>query len=187
MKKRIRKELIKKRKNISKEEIYRKSSLIKNNLFDLDEFTKASNILFYVSYDNEVFTHEMIKESIHNGKNIFVPKSVEKDRSLIISKLDEWDDLEKGLYGILEPVKIKEVSISEIEIVIVPAVGFDKKGNRVGHGKGYYDNLIKFSKDILFIGLAFEFQIVDNIPVNRYDFPVDMIITESRIINCLNS
>ena len=114
----------------------------------MKDFKHATTILFYVSYDNEVYTHEMIKELLKNKKNIVVPIADKKNRSLTLSKLDNWDDLEIGTYNILEPKleRIKKISLDSIDLIIVPGIGFDKKGNRIGHGKGYYDKLLKNSK-----------------------------------------
>ena len=186
MKNKIRKELIKIRENRSQDEILEKSNEIKKRLFEINEFKQASTILFYISYDNEVFTHDMIKEYISNGKNVIVPISDKENRRLILSKLNNWDDLELGSYNILEPRKdkIKEVSIEEINLIIVPGVGFDARGHRIGHGKGYYDNLLKNSGNILSIGLAFESQVVKKIPTEAHDLPVHKIVTEKRVINC---
>jgi len=186
MKHKIRKELIKTRKKLSKKEVLEKSNRIKKRLFGINEFKKASTILFYVSYDNEVYTHDMIKESMSNNKNVIVPISDRKNRRLILSKLNNWDDLILGSYGILEPSKdkIKETSIEKVDLIIVPGVGFDKTGRRIGHGKGYYDNLLKNSTNALHIGLAFEAQIVKKIPTESHDLPVNKIITEKRVIDC---
>lgn len=186
MKNNLRKGLIKNRKKISKNQILEKSELIKNRLFEMNEFQLTSSILFYVSYDNEVYTHDMIKESMALGKNVIVPKSDKKNRKLILSKLENWNDLEIGSYGILEPKKekIKEVSIDCIDLIIVPGVGFDNQGRRIGHGKGYYDKLLEKSKAVS-IGLAFEFQLVEKIPIESHDMLVHKIITEKRIIHCL--
>jgi 5-formyltetrahydrofolate cyclo-ligase len=186
MKNQIRKKLIFIRKNLSKDYVFETSNKIKNKLFNLNEFKKASTILFYVSYDNEVYTHEMIKELLTSNKNIVIPISDKKNRALILSKLENWDDLSVGSYNILEPKKdrIKQVDLDRIELIIVPGVGFDEKGNRIGHGKGYYDNLLRNLKQVTSIGLSFECQIVDNIPIGRYDIPVNIIVSEKRIINC---
>ena len=187
MKKHTRKELILIRKNLSKEYVFENSKKIKNYLFILNEFKQASTILFYVSYDNEVYTHDMIKELLPSKKNIVVPIAYKKDRSLILSKLDNWDNLSIGSYNILEPKKdsINEVNIDSIDLIIVPGVGFDEKGNRIGHGKGYYDKLLRKSKQAKSIGLSFECQIIENIPTGKYDIPVDIIVTEKRVINNL--
>jgi 5-formyltetrahydrofolate cyclo-ligase len=187
MKEEVRKELIKLRKNLSKNEILENSEKIKNRLFKMTEFRESSTILFYVSYDNEVYTHKMIKESITIKKNVVIPLTDKKNKILILSKLDSWDDLGLGAYHILEPKKekIKKISIDELDLIIVPGVGFDNHGHRIGHGKGYYDNLLKnFEK--LTIGLAFEFQIIKNIPIEKHDIPIDKIVTEKRLIDCKN-
>lgn len=183
MKEKIRKEMKEKRRKLSKEENRKKSKEIKERLFSLKEYRDAETVLFYVSYNGEVFTHDMIKESLKE-KKVVVPISNKEDCSLSLSELKNWNDLETSSYGILEPKKdcVKEVSINDIDLIIVPGVAFDCKGNRMGHGKGYYDRLLANKKQIPAVGLAFEFQIVKNIPTDSNDKPVDLIITEDRII-----
>ncbi|OYT27742.1 5-formyltetrahydrofolate cyclo-ligase [Thermoplasmatales archaeon ex4572_165] len=184
MKEKLRKEIKQKRRNISKEENRKKSKEIKEKLFGLKEYKDAKIVLFYVSYDGEVFTHELIKEAL-DDKKVVVPISNKKDCSLSLSILEFWDDLIEGPYRILEPKKdcIKEISIDEIDLIVVPGVAFDENGNRLGHGKGYYDRLLEKTKAKT-VGLAFEFQIVKNIPTDRNDVPVDLIITKDRIVKC---
>jgi 5-formyltetrahydrofolate cyclo-ligase len=183
MKEKLRKEIKEKRRKQTKEEQRKKSKEIKEKLFNLKEYKNAKTVLFYVSYNSEVNTHDMIKEAL-NEKRVIVPISNIETQTLSLSILNSWDDLEPSSYGILEPKKecIKNISIDEIDLVIVPGVAFDLKRNRLGHGKGYYDRLLDNAKNIISIGLAFEFQIVNNLPVNSNDIPVDMIITEKRII-----
>jgi len=184
MKENIRKQIKEKRRKQSKEENRKKSKEIKERLFSLKEYKEAEAILFYISYNGEVFTHDMILESFYK-KNIIVPVSNKQDSSLTLSHLKSWEELSIGSYGILEPriEKIRKTNVEDIDLIIVPGVAFDEKGNRLGHGKGYYDRLLK-KTNALTIGLAFEFQIVDNIPTNKHDRPVDIIITEKRTINC---
>jgi len=186
MKDKLRKSITAKRNSLSESEWMKKSSKIKTRIFEMNEFRKARTILFYVSYGKEVYTHDMIKESMGVGKTVVVPKSVTKDSTLMLSKLADWNDLEMGAYNILEPKKdsIKEVDTRSIDLIIVPGVVFDEKGNRIGHGKGYYDRLLKDSKGIPNIGLAFEFQLVKKIETEEHDEKIDVIITEDRIITC---
>ena len=145
MKDKLRRELIEKRKKLSKKEFIEKSNKIKKRFFQMYELKHASTILFYVSYDNEVYTHDMIKECMSIGKNIIVPISDRENRRLILSQLDNWDNLELGAYGILEPRKdrIKEVSIDKVDLIVVPGVGFDESGQRIGHGKGSENHFSK--------------------------------------------
>ena len=185
MKEKLRKEIKEKRRKLTKEENRKKSKEVKERLFGLKEYRDAESVLFYVSYDDEVFTHDMIKEALKD-KRVIVPISNKEDCSLSLSILKNWDDLEISSYGILEPKKdcIIEVSIEDVDLIVVPGVAFDTKGNRMGHGKGYYDRLLENKKQIPTIGLALEFQIIDQIPTEKHDIPLDKIVTEKRIIDC---
>lgn len=185
MKEKLRKEIKEKRKNISKEEQRKKSKEIKEKLFSLKEYKDSEIVLFYVSYNGEVFTHDIIRDALKE-KVVVVPISNKEDCSVSLSKLGKWYDLETSSYGILEPRKecIKDVPIDVVDLIIIPGVAFDCKGNRLGHGKGYYDRLLRNAKEITKIGLAFEFQIVENITIEKHDISIDKIITEKRIINC---
>ena len=189
MKETLRRTLQKKRKTITKSELLEKSISIQKRLFSLPEFNQAKTILFYVSYDNEVFTHEMIKESLSKGKTIVIPKTNTKKNTLTLLEVTCWDDLEKGAYTILEPKKhcIKEIPLPQIDLLIIPGVGFDPYGNRIGHGMGYYDRLLKQTPHNVCIALAFEFQIVEHIPAEEHDIRVHKIITEERVITCSSS
>lgn len=184
MKDEIRKKIKKIRNNISITEVLEKSELIKNKLFKLIEFHQASTILFYISYDNEVFTHDMIKECLSIEKMVVVPKSVSKENTLILSELVDWNDLEIGAYNILEPKNesIKEIPIDLIDLIIVPGIAFDVNGNRIGHGKGYYDRLLR-NANSRSVGLLYEFQLVNKIPTEKHDKTVNMLITEKRILS----
>ena len=115
MKDRLRKSIAKKRNTLSTSEVLEKSSRIKKRIFEMELFRNAQTILFYVSYGNEVYTHDMIKESIELGKTVVVPKSVTKDYTLILSRLTNWNDLGVGECNILEPPKdsFKEIDFGD--------------------------------------------------------------------------
>jgi 5-formyltetrahydrofolate cyclo-ligase len=187
MKEKLRKKIFTIRKSISDSEVLEKSRMIEKRLFSMAEFEKSSTILFYISYGKEVYTHEMIKKCI-SEKNIAIPVTNIKERRLILSKLDNWADLTIGPYGILEPKKekIRKIPTKDLDLIVIPGVGFDEKGNRLGHGKGYYDNILNDTK-ALKIAIAFEFQIFENIPTQKQDVSMDKIITEKRLINCKKS
>jgi 5-formyltetrahydrofolate cyclo-ligase len=187
MKKEIRSSILKKRRCLSDEQVLEKSKWIKQRLLALDEFKAADTILFYVSYDNEVNTHEMIKECLSLGKQVVVPKVNKKDCTLCLSLLNKWEDLESCAYDILEPKPecIKEVPVESIDVMIVPGVVFDVLGNRIGHGMGYYDRLLQRNVRAHVVGLAFECQLVEKIHAEKHDVCVEKIITEERIIKCV--
>ncbi len=180
MKQKLREAILEKRNSLTKEEIKKKSNIIRGKLFSLPKFKKAETVLFYVSKDNEVYTHDMIRDLL-GKKKIIVPVTDLKNKDLILSELNDFSDLEPGYYGVLEPKKIKKVSPSGIDIVIVPGIAFDRKGNRIGYGVGYYDIFLKKTK-ALKIGLAYDFQIVDEIKTEDFDVSVDVVVTDKEII-----
>ncbi|MFO8078646.1 MAG: 5-formyltetrahydrofolate cyclo-ligase [Thermoplasmatota archaeon] len=184
-KKILRKKLSCQRRKKSTGFIQRNSKLITKELMNLPIFDKSKHILFYVSYNGEVYTHQIIKESIRCNKETYVPLSITKTHSLQISKLNHFTDLKPGAYGILEPIKEKQqlMPIKILDLIIVPGVAFDTKGNRIGQGGGYYDWLLNQS-NATSVALTFDFQIIPSIPTEAHDQTVDYIITEKQIIDC---
>jgi len=182
----FRKMMIERRNQEKPIAVLEKSRLIERLLTHHTRYQQANNILFYVSYGNEVHTHHLIQQALENGRTIFVPISDVTTQTLHIAQLTSWDDLAPGAYGILEPRKDKRrfVSLDQIDLIIVPAVAFDREGNRLGHGKGYYDWLISQIPKAYSIGLAFGFQILEKIPIEPNDKAVDLIITEHDIFEC---
>jgi 5-formyltetrahydrofolate cyclo-ligase len=186
MKKEIRSSILKKRFGMGFSEVSEKSKRIKEQVFQMDEFKDAKTVLFYVSYDNEVYTHEMIKESLMIKKQVVVPKTDLNHHMIQCCSLTQWDDLIAGAYNILEPRQenVNEVSPESIDLIIIPGIAFDCQGNRIGHGMGYYDKLLRKIMNAHRLGLAFEFQIVESIPPEKHDVRVEKIVTEERIITC---
>jgi len=178
MKEKLRQEILEKRDSLSQKEILKKSKKINRKL--RRKIKKFKTVMFYVSKGSEVFTHDIIRKLIKK-KKIIVPVTDFKNKGIIASEINDFSELEPGYYGVLEPKNIKKVDVNEIEAVIVPGVVFDKKKDRIGYGEGYYDKFLKKTK-ALKIGLAFDFQVVDEIKSEEYDVPVDIIITEEEII-----
>jgi 5-formyltetrahydrofolate cyclo-ligase len=184
MKTELRQKTLAVRDGLSQDQVVQRSRKISEGLFSLDVFRQASCLLFYVSYGHEVRTHEMICACLDAEKQVVVPKVVPESCSLVLSELVCWDDLCEGAYHILEPKPdcIREVSSDVLDVVIVPGVVFDRSGNRIGHGLGYYDRLFASISDVKKIGLAFDFQVVDVIPAEPHDVQMDYIVTESEVI-----
>ncbi|MCX5886481.1 MAG: 5-formyltetrahydrofolate cyclo-ligase [Proteobacteria bacterium] len=185
----LRKKVLALRDALTSEERVRKSRAIKSLLFQLPEFIQAKTVMFFVSFRSEVLTEEMVREALALGKKVVVPVTDLENHCLILSELKDCDhDLVPGTYGILEPQKekIKEVRPDELDLIVVPGSVFDEKGRRIGYGGGYYDKLLRcLQGKIPVAALAFELQIVDEVPCNpERDIPVDLIITENRVIRC---
>jgi 5-formyltetrahydrofolate cyclo-ligase len=181
MKQELKQEIIAKREGLTKEEVIEKSSKIKESLYALKEFKEAKNIMIYVSFNNEVDTINIIKELLEKKeKNIIVPYVVKNNPILQLSELKDFDELEPRILGILEPKEnfIREFSPKNLDLVIVPGVVFDKNGHRIGYGYGYYDRFLKIIGKSKKIGLAYQSQLVDKIPEEEHDIPMDIVVSE---------
>lgn len=179
-KKNLRKEILEKLHNISKSEKERKVEDLKEKLFSLEEFKKAKCVMFYVSKHYEVNTHKMIDESIAMGKKVVVPITLKEEKMLSPSELkDRKKDLIEGHYGVHQPHEkhIRPVALEKVDLILVPAIAFDKSGHRLGHGGGYYDRFLsKAPPGIFTVGVAFDFQVVDELPKHDTDIPVDKVL-----------
>lgn len=185
MKSKIRKDIISKRDGMNDSELDEKSRLIESNLIDTKEFREAKTVLFYVSTRSEVRTKTLINYSIGIGKKVAVPLTDMNCHSITPMEIRDFEnDLRRGSFGVLEPKKeyCKEISIDDIDLIIVPGTAFDIKGSRIGYGKGFYDKLLSKVDDTFTIGLAYDFQVVENIPEESHDVRVKMIITDKRIL-----
>ena len=182
MKAQIRDEMLKKRNSLQEEDRLNKSKKIKDNLFNLEEYRKAKNVMFFVSFGSEVYTHEMIKEALKN-KTVIAPKVLNHQiEPSVIMDLDNL--IPTGKFGILEPIEAMPIAYKNIDLILVAGIAFDKEGYRLGYGLGYYDKFLAKLPKALKIGLCFDFQVVDKVPRESYDVPVDMVVTEERIVEC---
>ena len=173
----VRSKILLELKNQEEENRKRKSSIIKNKLFRANVFKRAKIVMFYIAFKGEVETEEMIKEAQKSGKIVTVPVCKPHKLALEPCILDSHANLKRGPYGVKEPVEERCVPLSALQLVIVPGIAFDKKGNRLGRGKGYYDRLLqKLPKKIKSIGLAFDFQILLSVPSSTHDVAVGRVI-----------
>ena len=161
-----------------KEEVRKqKSNLIARKLLRQGVFKKAKKVMFYIAMEGEVETREMIEAAKRLGKIIAVPVCVKNRASLRPALLDSHAHLKKGPYGVSEPVVSRFISLRELDLVITPGVAFDKKGNRLGRGKGYYDRFLsRIPKDTPSIGLAFNLQILPVVPTTSHDVSVKKVL-----------
>ncbi len=181
MKHKIRKHIKSILKSYSELEKSTKSDIIKNRLFNEEAFKKAKVVMFYVSLKDEVDTYPMIDEALKAGKRICVPVILKEEKRLIAGEIhNRIKDLESQHFGIYQPRqdRVKEIPLDDIDLVVVPGVAFDKKNIRLGRGHGYYDRFLSgLPKTTKTIGLAFDFQVVENLPQDPHDIPVSRTIT----------
>lgn len=157
----------------------KKSQKIAARLFDLPAFQKAKTVLFYASLPGEVETFAMINQAMQLHKNVALPILERNQRKMIPTLTNSLDELCPGPYGTREPHSdpSKAVDIKDLDAVIVPGLAFDKANNRLGRGAGYYDRFLSsLPETTTTVGLAFDFQIVDCLPVEGHDVPLGLII-----------
>jgi len=187
----LRKKVLSLRRSLSCKEIQEKSKKIKERLFALPVFGDARMVLFYLSLRDEVQTQDMIKEALKLNKTVAVPLVRVKQREVLPVKLCSFDEgFAVGPLGIPQPGGNLNhlLSLDEVDLAIVPGIAFDEKGNRLGFGMGFYDRFLKkLSGRAKVVSLAFELQLVERIPCQPHDMPVDYIVTEKRVIHCENS
>ena len=159
------------------------SKIIQKKLFKTREFLASRCIMLYISKGTkEVETGPIIKKAISIGKKVVLPVTLVRSSSIKpVYFQDIKERLVRGPYGIFEPEKAKaknSVKKRDIDLVVVPGVAFDKKNNRLGHGRGYYDRFLsRLPKDTPKIGLGFRFQLLQKIPTVKTDIPLTKVIT----------
>lgn len=146
------------------------------------EYLEAETLCVYMSSFGEADTSFIISHSLEDGKKVCVPVS-RADGTLKLSLYN--GKFKKGLYGIYEPADPVFVDFSFPQLILIPGLAFDKRGNRLGFGKGYYDRFLSEASGIK-VGLCYAFQLADKIPSEPHDIKMDMIITENGITNIKN-
>ncbi|TWT97421.1 5-formyltetrahydrofolate cyclo-ligase [Neorhodopirellula pilleata] len=162
------------------------SRQITDAVIALPAYQNANCVMWYVDVRDEARTRHALPDAVASGKKIVIPFCV--DGELELFHLESMDELAEGMYGILEPkeelreVAAKRVPVEELDLILVPGVGFDAVGGRTGHGKGYYDKLLENARlETPLIALAFDCQMFDEIPMQSHDIYMDMVVTQSNV------
>lgn len=176
----FRQKILRLRKDISPRKRTEAGNIILDTLIARAEYNNARCICIYASLPEEVDTRQLLEHSFSIRKRVVVPRV---DRQTIhLYRISSPDDLSPGSFGISEPKQAcPEVSVSSIDGFIVPGIAFDRQGYRLGWGKGYYDKLLA-TVSAQKVGLAYDVQIVAGLPREKYDIPMDVIISEKEII-----
>ena len=167
----------------------RLSERICRRLAGLPEYEQAATVLFFVGVRNEVRTQPFLIEACRSGKRVVVPYCV--NGLLQLFHLREVEELAPGTFGVLEPraelrnLPEREVDVAEVDLIVVPGLAFDLGGGRIGYGKGYYDRLLHQSRcDTRFVALAFQCQVIGEIPMTDHDVFMHRIVTEEAVYDC---
>ena len=178
----IRKQILEKRSNLSLEEVDKKSELIIENLTPY--LKNAQNIMIFTDMKNEVRITKLIE--LYPEKNFFISKIVNsKNREMKINKYNE-NELVLHKFGYYESSSDDFYDEKILDIVIVPALAFDSSKNRIGFGGGYYDTFLNKvrgkNKNTLFIGVCYDFQMIEEVPIEGHDITLDLVINESEVL-----
>lgn len=186
MKKDFRKKVIEYRNNKDTDFISTNSQKITEKLLSMKCIKDASTIMLYLDFNNEVSTDSLIKKLLNLGKIVSSPITLKEERKLIPSQItDLKNGIQYGAYNIREPKPecSPAINIKDLDVIIVPAVAYDKNCYRLGYGGGFYDRFLEnLRKDAVTIGIAFDLQIFDEVPKEAHDAQLDYIVTESRIL-----
>lgn len=180
-KKELRSLIREKRKSIPLDRKKELDTIIQKSIISQPKFKSSHIIMTYVALNEEVSTDLLIEEAFREGKRIVVPYCNENSK-IGLAEICSLEELKVGAFGIREPLEICRDNIREelIDLVIVPGVAFDKEGNRLGMGKGFYDRFLQTAKSHSYwIAPTYECQMVESIPLEEHDLPVDMIVTEA--------
>ncbi len=182
----IRRSTVARRDALSKKQRAEKSAAIMKRLFEFANFLESKIVLFYLSHKSEVDTEPMIHKALALEKIISLPLIDGEKREIIPLKIDNLNrDTQPGYRGIREPIsrRCKQIPVQQVNLAIIPGIAFDERGGRIGYGTGFYDRFIP-NLDITTrkVALAFECQIVPQIPMEPHDRYTDIIITEKRIV-----
>jgi len=178
-----------KRKQVSDNLRAEYNKRIHDRLTSSEYFNECGIIFSYVSFGSEADTDNIIKTAFRMKKRVFIPKV--EGREMNFYEICGFDGLIRSKYGILEPAGNLNPYISSQndnvkKLMLLPGLAFDKAGNRIGYGAGYYDRyMAKFPEhEWIKIGLAFNFQIMENLPAADNDIRTDYIITDETLIKC---
>ena len=184
-KKKIRKTVLDMRNSLSGDEAVQKSEAIFERLCLLKQYAGANIIHVYMDYRNEVRTGKFIQRCLRDGKRVAVPR-VEAGHSLSAYEITDVEkDIIRGFKGIPEPdgPALNKIRPEEIDMVVMPGVAFDRSKHRLGYGGGYYDRFLPLLRpDCVKVGVAYGFQLMEDVPAEEHDAPADIVITEDTII-----
>ncbi len=175
--KRIRTKILMKRARLSEEEILDGSNRIANILEIIINRSGTKDILCFYPLDKEVNLLGLYEKLLSKGHNLFFPVSGEEE--IDFYKIDNLNDFEKGKFNVYEPIGRENKFLDKEAIVICPGLAFDRKNNRIGYGKGYYDRFLKKHQKATPIGVCFGFQMVEELNVSFWDVPMEMIVTDT--------
>ena len=182
-KKAMRQKLLELRRALGEEARAEKSQYIQNRFLALPEFRQAGQVMFFLNFNSEVATTELVEKALALGKKVALPRCTPGRVLLPLEVRDIEADTEAGTLGIREPkAGLFQIEPSALDLIVVPGVGFDRNGNRLGFGGGYYDRFLKkLRPSTPRVALAFACQVSEELPVEEFDERITLLVTEYEV------
>ena len=173
-KKQLRSIIREKKRAMTPEEIREKSRILMEKLLKTKLYQKAQTIYGYLSYNQEVQTLPILAKALEAGKRVAVPKVYGEEMRFLY--LEDLSQVAPGFGGIPEPIADSPVAEDPPALVLMPGLAFDREGHRIGYGGGFYDRFLAKEPEHPTVALCYEFQMVENLPVESFDVPVDLVL-----------
>jgi len=182
-KKELRKRLLSIRRSLSAGEVLARSEKVIDNLLGSGLLDGANTVALYASADNEVDTRGLFDRLVGEGRRALLPRVIGNGPEIEFLAATDWDSLVKSVLGIPEPSEgPAAVEPEEIELVVVPGVGFDRRGGRMGYGMGCYDRALgRLLPDARSVGIGYDFQVLDEVPMEEHDALLSAVVSERGI------
>jgi len=173
-KKELRRMIRLKKEAMTEAEILNKSRDLTEKFLKTEEYLNAKTIYGYLSYNQEVRTEEILRNALRDGKRVAVPKVFNDEmRFIYISDLEQ---IAPGYKGIPEPIADRPIAEDGCALVLMPGLAFDPNGARMGYGGGFYDKFLSREPSHKTVALCYDFQVLDILPTEEFDIPVDKVI-----------
>jgi 5-formyltetrahydrofolate cyclo-ligase len=184
----LRSQLLAQRRALSHDSWRASSSKAQLNLLSLDEYVRAECIALYAPAHNETDTGLILTAAFQAGKRVLYPAVC--GHHMVFRRVERIEELREGAFGILEPCPTGvDHQADEADLIVVPGVGFDLSGHRIGYGKGFYDRFLHHpGRTAHLVGLCHDFQLTDGlVPADIHDIPMEIIVSDARIIRIARS
>ena len=170
----LRKEIRAKKRAMTEEEIIKKSHNLCEKFLQCDAYKTAKSVYGYLPYNQEVRTWELLEQAMKDGKKVAVPKVHGEEMRFIY--ITDFSQVSDGYCGIPEPLNDDPIATDKDSLVLMPGLAFDRDGHRIGYGGGFYDRFLSAEPSHKTVALCYDFQLVEELPTEEFDIPVDVVI-----------
>lgn len=184
-KKFIRNNYLRKRIALQEDDVRTCSDKVCKQLGYLDVLKVVNEFVFYYPFQNEVDLLSTAKELLDRGKQVFFPKYLKDQKKYVLARIHDLEnDFVLGKYGIPEPIEnIRFFEPDDLKnpVWFIPGVAFDRDGNRLGRGGGYYDRFLSRVNGY-YVAVAYDWQLIDEVPSEKHDAKIDALVTDSEVL-----